>query len=87
MQQVNVSAQSREKTGGKGAISSVLGQGMVPAVVYGGDKKPVSVMVGEKEIAGVLKFGDNALIKLKYGSDEDNVIIKEIGRASCRERV
>jgi large subunit ribosomal protein L25 len=87
MQQVNVSAQSREKTGGKGAISSVLGKGMVPAVVYGGEKKPVSVMVVEKEIAGVLKFGDNALIKLKYGSEEENVIIKVVQRHVVTDRV
>lgn len=80
MEQISVSARLREKTGGKGFLSGMRREGGIPAVIYGLNKPPVSVVVVEKEMLGIIKKGANAVLKLKYSDKEDNVIIKEVQR-------
>lgn len=80
MEQINVSAKLREKTGGKGVLSGMRREGSIPAVIYGLNKPPVTVVVVEKEMTGIIRKGANAVLKLKYSDKEDNVIIKEVQR-------
>ncbi len=87
MEQVNVTAQLREKTGVRGTLSKFRAEGFTPAVVYGLDQPPVSITVPEKEMLGVLKRGANAVLKLKYSDKEDNVIIKNVQRHVVTDRV
>ncbi|HOW89065.1 MAG TPA: 50S ribosomal protein L25 [Elusimicrobiales bacterium] len=78
MEQINVTAQLRDKAGARGALSKLRTDGWTPAVIYGLGKPPVSVSVSEKEMLGVMKRGANAVLKLKYSDKEDNVIIKNV---------
>ncbi|MBU2574696.1 MAG: 50S ribosomal protein L25 [Elusimicrobia bacterium] len=80
MEQLTVSAQLRDKIGGKGGLSALRSQGVIPAVIYGLKQPSVAVVVVEKEMLGIMKKGANAVLKLKYSGKEDNVIIKEVQR-------
>lgn len=86
MEQIILSAKLREKTGGKGGLSGLRLQGSIPAVVYGLKQPSVTVIVGEKEMIGIMKKGANAVLKLKYSDKEDNVIIKEVQRHVVTDR-
>jgi large subunit ribosomal protein L25 len=87
MEQINVAAQLREKAGVRGTLSKFRAEGTTPAVVYGLKQPPAQVTVNEKEMLMVLKKGANAVLKLKYGTKEDNVIIKEVQRHVVTDRV
>jgi len=87
MEQLNVSAQLREKAGVRGVLSKFRAEGITPAVIYGLNKPPVQITVNEKEMLTVLKRGRNAVLKLKYSDKEDNVIIKEVQRHVVTDRV
>ncbi len=80
MEQLLLNASLREKTGVRGVNSSLRTQGIVPAVVYGTEKKSLSLSINEKEFVSIMKKGHNAIIKLKYDKVEDSVIVKEIQR-------
>ena len=78
MDQIIVDAQIRETLGGKKGLALLRQGGSIPAVIYGTGKPVVHVTVGEKEILSVLKKGANSLVKIKYSSNEDTVILKEV---------
>jgi len=80
MQQTMISAETREKAGQRGTLSSFRAGGRIPAVIYGLDKKPVNVTVDEKAMALLIRTNPNAIITIKYQGGEDVVIIKAIQR-------
>jgi len=80
MQQTMISAETRDKAGVRGTLSAFRAGGRVPAVIYGLDKKPVSVTVDAKDITVILRQDPNAIITIKYGGGEDTVIIKAMQR-------
>jgi len=80
MEQLMMSAEQREKVGAKGILSGLRKNGLIPAVIYGAEKEPVSISIKEKEIYEILKKGHNNIIKVKYGNQEDSVILKEVQR-------
>ena len=86
MQQTMISAEAREKAGQRGTLSAHRAAGRVPAVIYGLDKKPVSITVDEKAITAVAKKDINAIITLKHPGGEDVVIIKAIQRHPTTNR-
>src|SRR5262245_52840528 len=49
-QSYELSATVREKVG-KGAARSVRRQGMIPAVIYGGNKPPLSINLSQREVS------------------------------------
>jgi large subunit ribosomal protein L25 len=67
---------------GRGASGRLRRGGIVPAVVYGGDKPPVTITVEEETIKELLKqeAGENTifLLKLKGTSEERRAMIKEL---------
>lgn len=80
MEQKIISAETRENPGVRGKLSAYRGAGRIPAVIYGLDKKPVSVTVDEKEMIALIRKDPNALITIKHPGGEDVVLIKEIQR-------
>lgn len=80
MEQLLLNASIRQKPKVKGKLSALRSSGRIPAVVYGADKNSQAIEVNEKEFVAIMKKGHNAIIKIKYGADEDNVIVKEIQR-------
>ena len=80
MQQTKIAAAARENAGQRGTLSAHRAAGRIPAVIYGLDKKPVSVTVDEKTITAVIKADPNAIITLQHPGGEDVVIIKAIQR-------
>lgn len=81
MQEINVAAEPRTEKSTRRQLSELRKARKIPAVVYGGKDKPVSVTVGEKELMEALKkAGANAIIHLKLGKGTDTVILKELQR-------
>jgi large subunit ribosomal protein L25 len=67
---------------GSGVAGRLRAAGMVPAVLYGGDKGSVPITVEEKAVRELLKqeSGENTifLLKLKGSKDERRAMIKEL---------
>lgn len=76
----------RNNAGQRGTLSAHRAAGRIPAVIYGLDKKPVSVTVDEKGIAAIIKADPNAIITIKYEGGEDVVIIKAMQRHPVTDR-
>jgi large subunit ribosomal protein L25 len=77
MEKVVLNIELREKTG-KGVCRRLRKVGKVPAVVYGKGMEPVSVAVGEKELAAAIagEGGRNNLITLNGDKTlEGNIVI------------
>jgi len=77
-----LSAQLREDSG-KGASRRLRReQGLVPAIVYGGDKAPTNICVAHNEL---LKHLENEafyshIVKLNLGDEAQDVILKDLQR-------
>ena len=76
--EIKVNAEVREKAGIKGVLSSIRESKKVPAVIYGGDKGPVSISLMEKDLQSILKSGANAIVTLALPAGAEKVIIKEV---------
>lgn len=67
---------------GSGAAGRLRAAGLVPAVLYGGDKGSVPITVEEKAVRELLKAGsgDNTifLLKLKGAKEERRAMIKDL---------
>src|SRR4051794_4363364 len=64
--QVKLSATRRTGTG-RSAVRKLKGQGIVPAVVYGGKTKPEPLQVSRRDISLMLSHasGENILVELE----------------------
>ncbi|MDO8806530.1 MAG: 50S ribosomal protein L25 [Elusimicrobiota bacterium] len=80
MQQTLISAEMRDKAGVRSALTAFRAGGRIPAVIYGQDKKPLSVTVDAKAMAAIIKVDPNAIITIKHSGGEDTVIIKAVQR-------
>ncbi|MDR0291493.1 MAG: 50S ribosomal protein L25 [Elusimicrobium sp.] len=76
--EIKVNAEVREKAGIKGVLSSIREAKKVPAVIYGGNKGPVSISLTEKDLQTILKSGANAIVSLTLPAGAETVIIKEV---------
>jgi large subunit ribosomal protein L25 len=74
---LNVEVRDRTGTGGARATRR---QGLVPGVLYGGDKAPVPIAVRSNEFRKALYTGKllGHLVTLKYGEETQPVIAKAI---------
>jgi len=74
---LNVDVRSGVGTGG---ARSARRAGMVPGVLYGGDKAPVAIAVNEKDFRKSLYTGKllGHLVTLKYGEESQPVIAKDV---------
>jgi large subunit ribosomal protein L25 len=82
MKEIQLEAQLRESgKGTKKQLSTLRSTHMIPAVVYGGKKDPLAVIVDEKALMQATKTGGaNAILHLKHPKGEDTVILKELQR-------
>lgn len=72
----------RREALGKEGVKKLRREGKVPAIVYGGGKEPVPIVVDEKAVTEILKqeTGENTifLLKLKGTKHERRAMIKEL---------
>jgi large subunit ribosomal protein L25 len=74
---LNVEVRDRTGTGGARAARRA---GLVPGVLYGGDKEPVAISVRANEFRKALYTGKllGHLVKLKHGGETQSVIAKAV---------
>jgi large subunit ribosomal protein L25 len=79
MAEIVLNVDLRERIGTGGAREARR-SGLVPGVLYGGDKDPVSVTVPANEFRKALYTGKllGHLVTLKYGSEKQSVIAKDV---------
>ena len=79
MAEIVLNVEVRERTGTGGARVSRR-EGLVPGVLYGGDKDPVAISVKMNEFRKALYTGKllGHLVTLKYGSETQPVIAKAV---------
>jgi large subunit ribosomal protein L25 len=79
MADIVLNVEVREKTGTGGA-RVVRREGLVPGILYGGDKAPVAISVKMNEFKKALYTGKllGHLVTLKYGAETQPVIAKAI---------
>ena len=65
---------------GPGGARAARRAGMVPGILYGGDKAPVAISVNEKDFRKSLYTGKllGHLVTLKYGSETQPVIARDV---------
>ena len=90
--QLKISAQTRLTTG-RTAVKKIKKQGLIPAVVYGGHDKPISLTLNAREITTLLAraTSEHVLVDLeiKDGSASTNrlTLIQEVQRDAIRRDV
>ena len=73
---------------GKGHISKLRREGLLPAVLYGKDFDTTMITVEEKEFSKILRTrGVSALIKLELGQDSYPVMMKEIQKDTLKDLI
>src|ERR1700744_6421936 len=79
MADIVLNVQVRERTGTGGARDTRRA-GLVPGVLYGGDKDPVAIAVASNEFRKALYTGKllGHLVTLKYGDESQPVIAKDV---------
>jgi large subunit ribosomal protein L25 len=79
--EIVITVEKRTDTG-KEASGRFRREGLIPAVVYGGDKPPIAITVDEEAIRELLKqkAGENTifLLKLKGTKEERRAMIREL---------
>jgi len=76
MKQTLISAETRDNAGVRSKLTALRAGGQIPAVIYGLDKKPMTVTVDAKALTAIVKADPNAIITIKHAGGEDVVIIK-----------
>lgn len=79
MAEIILNVDVRDKTGTGGAREARRA-GMVPGILYGGDKAPVAISVNEKDFRKNLYTGKllGHLVTLKYGKETQPVIARDV---------
>ena len=79
MADIVLNVEVRERTGTGGARVA-RGAGLVPGILYGGDKAPVAIAVSKVEFRKALHTGKllGHLVTLKYGDEVQPVIAKDV---------
>lgn len=79
MADIILNVEVRERTG-TGNARAIRREGLVPGVLYGGDKDPVAITVKSNEFRKALYTGKllGHLVTLKHGKDTQSVIAKTV---------
>jgi large subunit ribosomal protein L25 len=87
MEEIKLTVEKRDGAGSKKALSTMRGESKIPAVIYGGEGKPVEIAVNEKELmAARKKGGANAILHLALGGKDETVIVKALQRHPVTDR-
>lgn len=76
---LTLSAEPRERAG-KGASRALRREGRVPAVIYGDNKEPETIHVGEKELVKALMTGHfgNSIVEITIGGTATRTLPKDV---------
>lgn len=78
MEDIKISASVRTGEGVKGALSKIRAEKNVPAVVYGGQKDPVSITISVKDLDKIIKAGKNSVVEIDLPSGKEQALMKEV---------
>lgn len=82
---ISLTGKIRQNTGRR-LIKSIRGAGIIPAVLYGPEIKPVAVSVDSKEFKKVFeKAGQSSLISLQVENKKYSVLIHEVQKNPVKE--
>ena len=84
--ELNITGTIREETG-KGASRRARRAGLVPAVLYSKDIKPVHIDLPGHEIFLITKDTANAVVNVAYGDDEQLALVWGIQRHPVRRDI
>jgi large subunit ribosomal protein L25 len=78
MDQITVEAKPRDDRG-KNAARRMRRQGHVPAVLYGGDGKSITLAVNTKQLAAIMRSesGHNTIFRVKLPTGDQPVMLKD----------
>jgi large subunit ribosomal protein L25 len=78
MDQITVEAKPREDRG-KNAARRLRRQGQVPAVLYGGEGKSITLAVNARQVAAILRSvsGHNTIFKVKLPTGDQPAMLKD----------
>jgi large subunit ribosomal protein L25 len=78
MDQITVEAKPRDDRG-KNAARRMRRQGHVPAVLYGGDGKSITLAVNTKQLAAIMRSesGHNTIFRVKLPTGDQAVMLKD----------
>ena len=85
---IQLNAEPREDSG-KGASRRLRHTGMVPAVIYGGDSAPISVMLEHNVFFHALENESiyTQLIDLKVGKKSEEVVLRDLQRHPYKNKI
>ncbi|MDE2237496.1 MAG: 50S ribosomal protein L25 [Elusimicrobia bacterium] len=87
MEEIKLVVEKRDGAGSKKTLSALRAKSQIPAVIYGGEGKPVEIAVSEKELLAARKKGGvNAILHLDIGGRVETVIVKELQRHPVTDR-
>ncbi|ANB18649.1 50S ribosomal protein L25/general stress protein Ctc [Dokdonella koreensis] len=83
---INVERRNDE---GKGASRRLRRSGMVPAIVYGGDLKPVSIQIIHKDVmaASQNEWFYSSILDLSLGGDVQRVLLRDLQRHPFKQQL
>lgn len=84
----NINVQKRDDEG-KGASRRLRRAGQVPAVVYGGELKPVSIQIEHKDVwqASQNEWFYSSILDLSLGGDVQKVLLRDMQRHPFKQQV
>ncbi len=79
----------RRKDEGKGASRRLRRDGHVPAIVYGGELKPVSIQLLQKDVlaASQNEWFYSSILDLNLGGDVQKVLLRDMQRHPFKQQV
>ena len=79
MEKYVIEAKTREVIGKK--VKALRREGLLPAVIYGSDIKPIPLTLSTKDVMQTLsKIGANTLVTIKLGKKEHLALVRDIQR-------
>jgi len=85
--EIKIDVDVRASKGTKKELSSLRAASRIPAVVYGGEGKPLNIALSERELMDARKKGGvNAILRLKHAKGEETVMVKELQRHPVTDR-
>lgn len=79
----------RREDGGKGASRRLRHAGSVPAIVYGGDLKPVSIQLSHNDVwlASQHDWFYSSILSLSLNGDVQKVLLRDMQRHPYKQQI